>query len=275
LLFLAPLVPEYFSFIALSHHLSPALMRQPFHPLIIVINELIFLLPLCIATLVMAYLEGQSFVQYGLRDRDWQRRFGLGLVLGVGSLVLLLGVLRILDVAIIGPSGLSLAAALRYGAEWLAASMLVAFTEEFMLRGYFLARLASGIGFWPAAFVSSAIFALTHLPNNGEALVGLLQIGGIGMLFCFSLRRTGALWCAIGIHAGWDFAENFLFGTSDSARTCFGTLLTTVAHGNKLLSGGNVGPEGSLLGLAVPLLLAMLLNSIYPSMKFGSRPVTV
>jgi hypothetical protein len=48
----------------------------------------------------------------------------------------------------------------------------------------------------------------------------------------------------------------------------YATLLTTTPHGNALLSGGNVGPEGSLLGLAVPLLLALVLNKIYPSIKF-------
>jgi membrane protease YdiL (CAAX protease family) len=273
LLLLCPLVPEYLGFVALSHHLSPALIRPPFHPLIIGINELIILVPLCIATFIMAYLEDKPFTRYGLQDRAWLQRLGLGLAMGVACLALLIGILGGLDLAYAKPGGLSGLADLRYGAEWWVVSVLVAFTEEFMLRGYFLATLAGGIGFWPAAFVSSALFALTHVPNKGEAIIGLLQVGAIAMLFCFSLRRTGALWCAIGIHAGWDFAENFLFGTHDSGRACYATLLTTILHGNPLLSGGDVGPEGSLFGLAVPLLLALILNKIYPSKKFHSLPI--
>ena len=263
LILLVPLVLEVFGFFALARH-APALVRPPYHPSLMLLNEVMFLGPVCLATAIMAWLEGRAFMRFGLRDRAWARRLASGLPLGIGCLVLLLGALRLLDAAYFGQGGLSLLGDLGYGAEWLAVSILVGITEEFMYRGYFLATLGGGIGFWPAAIVSSVLFALTHASNHGEAIIGLLQIFTIAMFFCFSLRRTGSLWCAIGVHAGWDYAQNFLFGTPDSGVRCYATLLSTVLHGSKWLSGGVVGPEGSPLSLAVPVLLALAIAWIYP-----------
>ncbi|MGC2399529.1 MAG: hypothetical protein WA510_07095, partial [Acidobacteriaceae bacterium] len=64
---------------------------------------------------------------------------------------------------------------------------------------------------------------------------------------------TGSLWWALGFHAAWDWAESYVYGTSDSGLAIQGHLLSTHPLGSLLWSGGKTGPEGSIL--VVPLLV--------------------
>jgi membrane protease YdiL (CAAX protease family) len=99
---------------------------------------------------------------------------------------------------------------------WGIAFVLVGLFEEFLCRGYVQYTLASGIGFWPAAFVMSGLFGLGHAFNSGETVVGAVAAGMFGLLFCLFLRRTGNLWCAVGFHAAWNWGQTF-YGVPDSS----------------------------------------------------------
>jgi membrane protease YdiL (CAAX protease family) len=115
------------------------------------------------------------------------------------------------------------------------------------LRGYSQYTLARGIGFWPAALILSSAFGLIHLRNGGEQWPGLLAAAFIGLFFCLTLRRTGTLWFAIGFHAAWDWGETFFYSVPDSGMVAPGHLLSSSLRGPQWLSGGSVGPEGSIL----------------------------
>jgi uncharacterized protein len=141
--------------------------------------------------------------------------------------------------------------ALYFGALWAAAFLVVGFFEELLFRGYPQFTLASGIGFWPAAIVLSGLFWIGHMGNPGETWVGGLSTALVALLFCVSLRLTGNLWFAIGMHAAWDWAETYFFGVPDSGMPANGHLLNTTLSGNKWMTGGTVGPEGSVVELLV------------------------
>jgi hypothetical protein len=47
-------------------------------------------------------------------------------------------------------------------------------------------------------------------------LAGALEVFLFAIFACLTLRRTGALWFAIGFHAAGDYAETFLFSVRDS-----------------------------------------------------------
>ena len=125
------------------------------------------------------------------------------------------------------------------------------FFEEFLFRGYTQFTLASGVGFWPAATMLSAAFGALHLGNGGEDKVGALSVFVIGMFFCLTLRRTGNLWFAVGLHAAFDWGETFLFSVPDSGIVAPGHLLNSSFHGPVWLTGGTVGPEGSVMAFVV------------------------
>src|SRR5262249_12617462 len=112
---------------------------------------------------------------------------------------------------------------------------------------YGLYTLTQATGFWPAAALSSAMFGYSHMGNPGENWLGIFNAGAGGLLFCLLLRRSGNLWMPIGFHASWDWTQSYFYGIADSGRTLPGHLLNGNFVGPAWLTGGTVGPEGSLL----------------------------
>ena len=137
--------------------------------------------------------------------------------------------------------------------------------EEFTFRGYLQSTLASGIGFWPAAILLAALFGAAHLGNPGEAQIGTVMAGAFGLVSAFALRRTGTLWLGIGMHASWDWGETYFFGTPDSGLLAEGHLLHSSFHGPAWLTGGSIGPEGSLFVFAVLIAWATIIHLWFPS----------
>jgi membrane protease YdiL (CAAX protease family) len=149
----------------------------------------------------------------------------------------------------------------KWGSLYALGFIIIGLEEEFHYRGYGLYTLAQGIGFWPAAVLSSALFGYSHLGNAGENWLGLFNAGAGGMLFCLLLRRSGSLWMPIGFHASWDWAQSYFYGIPDSGQTLPGHLLNGNFYGPSWLTGGTVGPEGSLL-LTLLLVLFWLCISV-------------
>ncbi len=173
-------------------------------------------------------LERRPVGSYGLPWRQALRSgFWKGSAVGLVSLSLLLlalsaaGALRIA----LAPQRLLVGAG--FGLAYASVFLLLAVREEFLYRGYGLSTLA-------------------------EALFGLTA--------CLTLRRTGTLWIAVGYHAAWDWGQTYLYGVADSGHAAPpGHLLaaTVPATAPGWLSGGAVGPEGSVLCLALFVLTGL------------------
>ncbi|HXI20685.1 MAG TPA: CPBP family intramembrane glutamic endopeptidase, partial [Gemmatimonadales bacterium] len=174
-----------------------------------------------------------------------------GVAVGLGAASALVGTLAALGLLEVSLGPLPPAVALASGLEWGLVFLLVALFEELLLRGYLQATLTRSIGFWPAAGLLSVLFALAHARNSGETLAGLIAVGAFGLFFCYTLRVTGNLWLAIGFHAAWDWAQSYLYGVADSGVHVAGHLFNASTTGRAWLSGGTVGPEGSILVFAV------------------------
>jgi hypothetical protein len=106
-----------------------------------------------------------------------------------------------------------------------------------------------------------------HLGNGGEEKLGIASVVAIALILCFTLWRTGSLWFAVGLHFGWDYAETFIFGVPDSGFPATGHLLTPKFQGSHWITGGTVGPEGSVLVFVVYALLALAFHFAYPERK--------
>ena len=114
-----------------------------------------------------------------------------------------------------------------------------------------------------SAVVLSAAFGLIHLRNDGEHWPGLLGAAWIGLFLCFTLRRTGNLWFAVGFHAAWDWSETFVYSVPDSGLVSPRHLLKSSLHGPHWLTGGSVGPEGSVLCFLVIALVWLAFSQAY------------
>ena len=243
--------------------------------LMIVSESILFLCPL-FAAWTMGFLEHKSLRDYGLPARGaFGRDFRIGAVIGFAALTLLLVGVHLGSGFYFGNLALGAKGILYFGAMWGLAFLIVGFAEEFLFRGYALATLAEGIGFWPAAIVLSLVFGAIHLGNIGENPVGAVSAGLVGLLFCFSLRRSGNLWFAIGLHAAWDYGESFIYSVPDSGTVVPGHLLNShfQAGASTWITGGAVGPEGGVFVFVVLAILFVIVDRMYPGVKFPVRVV--
>jgi membrane protease YdiL (CAAX protease family) len=218
-----------------------------------ILNFTCFLL----ASLIMGKLEGRTLADYGLPP---QRAFGFhfwqGVLLGFAGLTLLLGIMWAAGAFHITGLALHGAEAWKWAGLYGFAFVIVGLEEEFRYRGYAQFTLSTGMGFWPTAFCFSALFGAGHIANSGETWVGALNAGVAGLFFALLLRRSGSLWLPIGTHAAWDWAESYFYGVPDSGFVLPGHLLDSTFEGSKWITGGTVGPEGSLLCTLVLAVMA-------------------
>jgi len=235
--------------------------------------ETVGIIGLFLATFIMARIERRSFWSYGLSlSGAFGKRFWQGVLWGLALVSLeILGIFALHGFSF-GGLALSGLALVKYGIVWAFGFLLVGILEEFTFRGYAQLTLADGIGFWPAAFFLSAVFGAFHLGNTGESWVGALSVMLFGLFACFTLRRTGSLWFAIGLHAAGDYAETFIYSVPDSGATAPGHLLNSSFHGPRWLTGGTIGPEGSVLDFAAFLLSFVIFACLFPASK-TERPV--
>ena len=214
---------------------------------------------------IMGKFEKRKLGHYGLPVQPtFHTNVGLGVVWGFTAISVLLLVLRADHNFYYGARELSGWNIARFASLWAMAFLLVGLFEEFLLRGYAQFTLTTGMGFWPAAFLLSLLFAGLHWSNPGETIFGLLQIVLIALFLCFTLRRTGTLWFAVGFHAAWDWGQSFFYGTPDSGMLAKGHLLHSSFAGSKWLTGGSVGPEGSVVIAPLILLLFAFFHRAFP-----------
>lgn len=233
------------------------------------VREIRIFLTYLFATWAMGRIEGRSIADYGLPWRPmFRRHFWEGALLGFFSLTALILVMRLVGILHIGALALHGAELGNWALIYVVVFVLVALAEEFSARGYMLYTLSAGIGFWPAAILTALFFGYSHRGNSGEDWIGLLNAGFFGLLACLLLRRTGNLWMPIGLHAAWDWGETFFYGVANSGKTYPGQLMNSSSSGPAWLSGGTVGPEGSVL-CTLLMVLAWFLCSIWlPEVKY-------
>lgn len=241
---------------------------------VVLVSEVEMLIAAIIPALFFARYEKRPFGTYGLPSRGaFGRNFRFGLLWGICAISLLLALMRGAHIFYFGGLAQHGVRILKFGAFWGVMFLAVGFAEEFLTRGYTQFTLAQGMGFWPAALLLSFTFGALHFPQEYKlgdmwgAYAGALGAACIGLFFCLTLRRTGSLWFAIGMHASWDWGESFLYSVPDSGNLTPGHLLSSSFHGKPWLTGGPVGPEASILVFVLIALMWLVFDRVYPARK--------
>jgi membrane protease YdiL (CAAX protease family) len=235
---------------------------------VLALGEFESLVAAIIPAFIMAKYERRPFAIYGLPLQGaFGKQFWIGLLWGICAITLLLVILRGIGAFYFGGLALHGERILKFAVFWGVFFLIVGLFEEFITRGYTQFTLTRGMGFWPAALLLSVLFGAIHLGNPGEAWVGALAAACIGLFFCLTLRRTGTLWFAVGLHAAWDWGESFLYSVPDSGQVVPGHLLRSSFHGARWLTGGSVGPEGSVFVFVVIAVMWVIFDRVYPSPK--------
>lgn len=212
----------------------------------------------CVVWLVLRRQLGS----FPVRDSKRYRHLFIGLLIGC---VVMFGCIASIialgdaDVAL-NPQTILYAAA--HAAGWLVFGMMGAAGEELYGRVAVLLVAERFVGWRGAIVVSGVMFFIFHLDNPGASGIWLARLCLQGMLLAYAVYRTQSLWWSIGYHTGWNWAGAPIFGSAGSGYLNQGHLFNFVPRGADLITGGQVGPEGSVFAFvavmaAFGLLLAM------------------
>ena len=126
--------------------------------------------------------------------------------------------------------------------------------EEILFRGYGFQVLLRSMRPDVAIGLVGIMFGALHLSNPHASLLGLLNTVGFGILFGYAFWRSRDLWFPFGLHFGWNFTLP-LFGADVSGIKLGVTGYEPHWSAGPLWSGGEYGPEASVLTSAVLLVL--------------------
>ncbi|HMB43433.1 MAG TPA: type II CAAX endopeptidase family protein, partial [Luteimonas sp.] len=248
LIFLASVFVTTRVYTPLSHGLQAlGVAKDWLHPL-----PVAFVL---IATWICTRLRREPLSSVGLRmDRRWAREFAWGCAIGLGGILLATGL-----IAAIGGVRFELDPARSVGtlAFGLYMFTFVALLEELMFRGFLFQRLVAGIGVWPAQILLAALFAFAHWGNpgmEGAAKVwATIDIALAAITLGLAYLRTRSLALPVGLHLSWNWAQGHLLGFGVSGIDLTGWLHPVFQGKPTWITGGDFGPEASLMGVIADL----------------------
>ncbi len=235
-------------------------------------NAILILLTATAATLAVPiarrYLDKKTFASLGLRAggrAGGDLAFGfllsgamaaafLGLLAltGLGSVEGLAWNVEPQDAAAFGALAIYLAKiSLGSLAFFLLMDVVVGWWEELVFRGYLFQNLVEGLRLPGAILLSCVLYGILHAANPNAGLISTLLIMGFGYLRIYGYLLTGQLWLSMGMHVGWNYFQGHIFGFAASGQDT-PSLFVLQLRGPDWLSGGDFGPEGSLL--VIPIL---------------------
>jgi len=206
--------------------------------------------------LALRIWEPRPFLDLGLR---WSTRsatnLALGMAGGIGTALLVLAVPLVVRVARLESSP-----SVSFGTVlWVVSLLLVGSAgEELLFRGFGFQVLLRTFGNYTIILPVAVLFAVLHGANPNSTALGLANTAGFGVLFGYAFLRSRDLWLPIGLHFGWNLALT-LFGVNVSGFTIKLTGYTLAWSAGPLWSGGDYGPEGSILTSAALVALFLFL----------------
>ncbi len=208
--------------------------------------------------LAMRIYERLAFRDIGMRwNRSSLQNLRIGLAGGIGAVCAVLGPPVVFGAAHFQPAegGWPPARSMVYVIVMLA---LGAAAEEILFHGYAFQVLLADRGVFAAILPVAVIFALMHTSNPSAWWLALVNTGCFGALFGYAFLRSRDLWLPIGLHFGWNLTLP-LFGVNVSGLKIGMTGYALEWSAGKLWSGGDYGPEGSILTTAVMVALVAYL----------------
>lgn len=208
--------------------------------------------------LVLRFFTNLRLVEVGLwwNRASWEN-LAIGVVGGTGAASLVLGPALLAGAAHLSstPKDQPSFAVLVFVTVLLA---LGAMGEELMMRGYGFQILLAACGTWATIIPVGIVFAWLHTGNPNASWLGIANTAGFGVLFGYAFVRSRDLWLPAGLHFGWNVTLP-LFGVNVSGLRMKMTGHDMVWSSSNLWSGGDYGPEASVVTSAIMVLLAVYL----------------
>jgi membrane protease YdiL (CAAX protease family) len=225
-----------------------------------------------LATLTAAWMERRPASSYGLPlSSAFRARFWEGALWGLGMATMRVFLLWTCGALSLGRVPLR-SEDVALWAVWGVGMLGLGLFEQCLTRGYLQVAVGRRIGFWQAAALLSLLASLENLLSpsyrNAVAFTSSLLYG---LLFCLTLRRTGNLWFAVGVHTflSWGTILSGLGLPPLAGAHSEGALLQPVLNGPAWLNGGEYGPEASVV---TPLLIAATAVGVHYRFRLSPNP---
>lgn len=132
--------------------------------------------------------------------------------------------------------------------------------EELWCRGFMYERLHERYPLWFVILLNGSFFGLLHIANPGVSVLSIVDIIICGIAFSLLRWYSGSIWIAMGVHAGWNYTQNYLFGLPNSGLVSEVSLFhldASVAR-SSLVYDFAFGVEGALPAVAADALLGII-----------------
>ena len=201
-------------------------------------------------------VERRSLASMGFRGPRALGRFGGGFAIGV-ALVMATALIVVwrggAEVVAVAPAWGELAA-LGWVLAFAVGFMVQASAEEVAFRGWMMSAIAAKRGLIAAVLLNSLVFALLHWSNvSPPHVIGLINVGLLGLYMSLLAVRERGIWGACGVHAGWNWsmATGFDIEISGVTLPVEGWVADLDSAGADIWSGTVWGPEGSIATTAI------------------------
>ena len=144
-----------------------------------------------------------------------------------------------------------------YLAIWLIACFLNVVMQELLVRGYLYQLIKSKYNVIAAIIVTTALFTVMHGGAFEAGIVPVLNVITMSFFISLVLEYTDSLITPILIHTVWNGIGSIILGGVSLADD-YPNLLNTVFSGNTLISGGSCKIEGSIVVLALNIMLSVI-----------------
>ena len=133
--------------------------------------------------------------------------------------------------------------------------------EELWCRGFLYERLHERYPLWTAVAVNGILFGFLHIFNPGADVIPIVGIIITGISYSLLRWYSGNIWIAMGIHTGWNFTQNYLFGLPNSGLVSEASVFhLDAANGTtNLIYDWVFGVEGALPALFIDGLLGVII----------------
>ncbi|RKM58334.1 CPBP family intramembrane metalloprotease [Butyrivibrio sp. X503] len=140
--------------------------------------------------------------------------------------------------------------------------------EEMACRGFLYQRLFRSYRHHAVAVVgNSVLFGLLHIFNDGVTVTGIVNVMLFGILCSLFVYFYDSIWCAMAIHAAWNFSQSILLGLPNSGGVFEFSIfkLDLASARNSFAYDINFGIEGTLVSCLVET--AAILIVLYLGLK--------
>lgn len=137
---------------------------------------------------------------------------------------------------------------------WIFSVFINTVMQELLVRGYLYQMIKVNYNVTAATIISSALFTFMHGGAFEAGIIPVLNVLSMSLLMTVILEYTQSLLVPIIMHFFWNAVGAIILGGVSLAED-YPHLFTTVFSGSTLLSGGIYKMEGSIVVLALNLIL--------------------